>query len=81
MVIFVLIMKYCSHCGSNQLTLTVPKGDERTRQVCGACDTIHYQNPRLIVGTLSVFEDKILALFRSYWINELSKMVSPSALN
>lgn len=60
MVIFVLIMKYCSHCGSNQLTLTVPKGDERTRQVCGACDTIHYQNPRLIVGTLSVFEDKIL---------------------
>jgi ADP-ribose pyrophosphatase YjhB (NUDIX family) len=58
--VFLLDMNYCSKCGSNQITLTVPEGDSKTRLVCGACGTIHYQNPRLVVGTIPIFEGKVL---------------------
>ncbi len=53
-------MKYCSQCGSDKISLKIPEGDARERVVCEACGTIHYQNPRLVVGTIPVFEGKIL---------------------
>jgi ADP-ribose pyrophosphatase YjhB (NUDIX family) len=52
-------MKYCSECGE-PVSILVPDGDNRPRHVCGNCETIHYQNPKIIVGTLPVWEDKIL---------------------
>lgn len=57
-------MQYCSHCG-NTVTLTVPPGDHLPRHVCPACSTIHYQNPKMVVGTIPEWEDKILLCKRA----------------
>ncbi len=34
----------------------VPAGDNRPRYVCTQCATIHYQNPKMVLGTLPVWE-------------------------
>ena len=52
-------MKFCSSCGA-PLTLKVPSGDTLPRHVCDACSTIHYQNPRMVVGCIAEWEDRIL---------------------
>ena len=57
-------MKFCSACGSS-VTQTIPVGDNRPRFVCPECDTIHYQNPKMVVGTLPVWEDKVLLCKRA----------------
>jgi ADP-ribose pyrophosphatase YjhB (NUDIX family) len=57
-------MKYCSACG-NEVTLGVPSGDNRERFVCEHCDTIHYQNPRIITGCLAIWEDQVLLCKRA----------------
>ena len=48
-------MKFCSEC-AHPVALAVPEGDNRPRYVCGQCDAIHYQNPKLVVGSLPVWE-------------------------
>ncbi len=57
-------MNFCSSCGAS-VTLQIPAGDNRERHVCGECDTIHYQNPRMITGTLPIYEDKVLLCKRA----------------
>ncbi|MBB3168230.1 NUDIX hydrolase [Simiduia aestuariiviva] len=57
-------MKFCSQCGEG-VTLAIPEGDNRERHVCNACSTIHYQNPRIITGTLPVYDDQILLCKRA----------------
>src|SRR5512135_3197993 len=57
-------MKYCSHCGA-PLSHRIPDGDNRHRYVCDACGTVHYQNPRMVVGCLPVWEDKVLLCRRA----------------
>ncbi|MGI1678650.1 MAG: NUDIX hydrolase [Cellvibrionaceae bacterium] len=57
-------MKFCSNCG-NDIERKIPEGDDRERHVCGNCDTIHYQNPRIITGCLPVYEDKVLLCKRA----------------
>ena len=57
-------MNFCSHCAS-PVTLEIPDGDNRLRYICTACHKIHYQNPRVIVGCLPEFEDKILLCRRA----------------
>ena len=57
-------MKFCSSCGGN-ITLSIPEGDNRDRHVCDECGTIHYQNPRIIAGTLPIYEDKVLLCRRA----------------
>jgi ADP-ribose pyrophosphatase YjhB (NUDIX family) len=52
-------MKYCSNCGA-AVALVLPPGDDRPRYVCPACGTVHYQNPRMVVGCIPEWEDKIL---------------------
>jgi ADP-ribose pyrophosphatase YjhB (NUDIX family) len=52
-------MKFCSNCGT-PVSFKVPAGDSLPRHVCDACNTIHYQNPRLIVGCIPEWEDRIL---------------------
>jgi ADP-ribose pyrophosphatase YjhB (NUDIX family) len=65
-------MKFCSHCGA-PVSLRVPPGDTLPRHVCDACSTIHYQNPRMIVGCIVEWEDRVLLCRRSieprhgYW--------------
>ena len=48
-------MKYCSECAA-AVTLTIPAGDNRPRFVCTNCGTIHYQNPKMVLGSIPVWE-------------------------
>ncbi len=57
-------MKFCTSCGSS-VTLRIPEGDDRERFVCTSCDSIHYINPRVIVGCLPVHGDKVLLCKRA----------------
>jgi ADP-ribose pyrophosphatase YjhB (NUDIX family) len=65
-------MKFCSQCGS-AVSLLVPDGDHMPRHVCASCGTIHYQNPKLVVGCVPEWEGKILLCRRAiepklgYW--------------
>jgi ADP-ribose pyrophosphatase YjhB (NUDIX family) len=65
-------MKFCSLCGA-MVVLRVPEGDQHPRHVCTVCGNIHYQNPKLVVGTLPVWENKVLLCRRAieprrgYW--------------
>lgn len=57
-------MKYCHHCAS-PLVLRIPEGDDKPRHCCEACSSIFYQNPKNVVGTLPVYEDKVLLCKRA----------------
>lgn len=52
-------MKFCSNCGA-AVTQRIPPGDSLPRYVCDRCNTIHYQNPRMVVGSIPEWEDRIL---------------------
>ena len=57
-------MKYCSSCGA-AVAFRIPPGDTLPRHVCERCGTIHYQNPKVVVGALAVWEDKVLLCRRA----------------
>ncbi len=57
-------MKFCSNCGA-AVALKIPAGDTLPRHVCDACSTIHYQNPKMIVGCIAEWEDRILLCRRA----------------
>lgn len=48
-------MKFCSEC-AHPVSLAIPEGDNRPRYVCVQCSAIHYQNPKLVVGSIPVWE-------------------------
>ncbi len=48
-------MKFCSECAS-PVSLSIPAGDNRPRYVCSNCGTIHYQNPKMVLGSIPVWE-------------------------
>jgi len=51
----------------------VPQGDNRERLVCPDCDYIAYENPKVVVGVVATWDDKLLMCRRSieprrgYW--------------
>ncbi len=58
-------MRYCADCGA-PVELRTPQDDHRQRFVCTSCDTIHYQNPKIIVGAIPEWEDgRILLCLRA----------------
>ena len=57
-------MKYCSNCGAT-VAFRIPPGDSLPRHVCEQCGTIHYQNPKLVVGALAEWGDRILLCRRA----------------
>lgn len=57
-------MKFCSNCGA-PVALKVPPGDTLPRHVCDACHAIHYLNPRMVVGCIPEWEDRILLCRRA----------------
>ena len=64
--------QFCSNCG-HAITRRVPKGDTRLRDCCDQCGAIHYVNPRPVVGTIPVWDDRVLLCLRAieprlgYW--------------
>jgi ADP-ribose pyrophosphatase YjhB (NUDIX family) len=57
-------MKFCHQCGGSVLQ-RIPDGDDKMRYCCSRCDVVFYQNPKNIVGTLPVFEDRVLLCRRA----------------
>lgn len=53
--------------------LKIPEGEDRLREVCGSCGFINYVNPKIVVGAVIVWEDKIVLAKRAiaprpgYW--------------
>ena len=65
-------MKYCSNCAAT-LSVKIPTDDSRERYVCDACGSIHYQNPRNVVGSIPIYDKQVLLCRRAieprhgYW--------------
>ncbi len=59
------MLRFCSACGSDRISIRIPEGESTERVVCDNCGKIHYVNPRLIVGCLPVYKDKILVCKRA----------------
>jgi ADP-ribose pyrophosphatase YjhB (NUDIX family) len=58
-------IKHCRNCGTAVVYRVPDDGDTRERAVCPACDTIHYENPLNVVGTVPYWGDKVLLCKRN----------------
>lgn len=52
-------MNYCSSCGQ-PVALQWLEADTRPRYVCASCSTIHYENPRVIVGCFAHWQERVV---------------------
>src|ERR1700712_3986860 len=52
-------MKFCSNCG-HAVEFRIPDGDHQPRYVCPVCEVVHYQNPKVIVGCVPEWQDRVL---------------------
>lgn len=65
-------MRFCPRCGG-EVELRRPPGDERERHVCRVCGTVHYHNPKIVVGSVCTHGDRLLLCRRAippregYW--------------
>jgi ADP-ribose pyrophosphatase YjhB (NUDIX family) len=65
-------MKYCSNCGQ-PVRVQIPEGDTLPRAVCPSCGTVHYENPKVVVGCVPDWNGQILLCRRAieprrgYW--------------
>ena len=56
--------RYCSVCAAT-VEIRVPEGDHLPRRVCPQCGTVHYENPRVVVGCVAEHEDRLLLCRRA----------------
>jgi ADP-ribose pyrophosphatase YjhB (NUDIX family) len=57
-------IKHCRACGG-EVRYQTPADDNRDRATCTVCTTVHYENPLNVVGTLPVWQDKVLLCRRA----------------
>lgn len=57
-------MNFCSQCGT-KVDFRIPPGDSLPRHVCPHCETIHYLNPKLVVGCVAEWKGDILLCRRA----------------
>jgi len=50
-------IKHCRACGTAVVYRLPDDGDTKQRAVCPACNTVHYENPLNVVGTVPVMPD------------------------
>ena len=48
-----------------QFSRQVPEGDDRERLVCSSCGFVNYENPKIVVGTVAIWEERILLCRRA----------------
>ena len=58
-------IKHCKNCGTAVVYRLPDDGDTRERAICTACHTVHYVNPLNVVGTIPIWEDKVLLCKRN----------------
>jgi ADP-ribose pyrophosphatase YjhB (NUDIX family) len=65
-------MRFCSDCG-HAVNIQVPPGDTLPRAVCPSCGAVHYENPRVVVGCVPEWQERVLLCRRAieprrgYW--------------
>ena len=52
----ILEINFCPSCGAT-VELRCPDDDNRLRHICIACGAIHYQNPKMVIGSIPEWED------------------------
>lgn len=57
-------VRFCSLCAA-PVTVRIPDDDNRPRHVCSSCGQIHYVNPKVVVGCIPEYEDRILLCRRA----------------
>jgi ADP-ribose pyrophosphatase YjhB (NUDIX family) len=57
-------MNFCSHCGA-AVVQRIPAGDSLPRYVCDVCAIVHYENPKILVGCIPEWEERILLCKRA----------------
>jgi len=57
-------MSYCLQCG-HKAERKIPPTDNMPRLVCPNCHYIHYENPKVICGSLVVHENRVLLCRRA----------------
>lgn len=58
-------IKHCKNCGAAVVYRIPDDGDTKERAICPACQTVHYENPLNVVGTVPYWGDKILLCKRN----------------
>ena len=58
------MIKFCCQCGAG-VVHRIPEGDSLPRAVCDACGHIQYVNPKVVVGCLPVYGERILMCKRA----------------
>ncbi len=58
-------IKHCKNCGTAVVYRQPDDGDTKNRAVCPACNTVHYENPLNVVGTVPIWEEKVLLCKRN----------------
>ncbi|MRD45886.1 NUDIX domain-containing protein [Caenimonas koreensis DSM 17982] len=58
-------IKHCRNCGAAVVYRVPDDGDTHPRAVCQACDTIHYENPLNVVGTIPYWGEQVLLCKRN----------------
>ena len=57
-------INFCSQCGEG-VEQKIPQGETLHRAVCPSCQTIHYQNPKIVAGCIPEWEGKVLLCRRA----------------
>ena len=59
-----MMIRFCKLCGSD-INYKIPEGDSIKRAVCLNCNSIDYENPKIIAGILPVYRNEILLCQRA----------------
>lgn len=57
-------MRFCCECGG-PVELRHPEGDTLERHVCTHCAVVHYVNPKVVVGAVCSWQDRVLLCRRA----------------
>jgi ADP-ribose pyrophosphatase YjhB (NUDIX family) len=58
-------IQHCKACGAAVVYRLPDDGDTRERAVCPQCQTVHYENPLNVVGTIPFMDDRVLLCLRN----------------
>lgn len=58
-------IKHCKNCGTAVVYRLPDDGDTKERAICSACQTIHYENPLNVVGTVPYWGEQVLLCKRN----------------
>ena len=57
-------MRYCCECGA-PVSLRIPENDDRMRHICDRCGTVHYRNPKVVIGAIPEWDGDVLLCRRA----------------